>query len=80
MNVYLNDKNGKPIDLSGVTGTAIVLAAKKKDTIKILPTDGNMMTGTGSFLPDPDMRAQVSLTISGVKQQALFFRLKPQKQ
>ena len=80
VSVYLIDENGKPVDTTGVVGTVTVLAAKKKDTIQLTPMGANMVTGTGSFIPDPDMRALVALTIHGVKQQALFSRLMPPKQ
>jgi hypothetical protein len=75
VSVYLNDEDGKSIDASGVVGTVTVLAAKQKNVIQLAPAGLNMLTGTGDFVPDPDMRALVSLTIQGVKQQALFSRL-----
>jgi hypothetical protein len=80
VNVYLNDEDGKSIYAAGVVGTVTVLAAKKKNIIQLAPMGPNMVTGTGDFLPDPDMRALVSLTVQGVKQQALFSRLGMQTQ
>ncbi len=80
LNVYITDGDGKPIAASGVTGNAIVLAQKKKDAFDLAPVGSEMMTGTGSFAADPDMKALISVTVSGVKQQALFSRLAEQKQ
>jgi len=80
LNVYLTDGDGKPIAASGVTGNAVVLAQKKKDAFDLAPVGSEMMTGTGSFAADPDMKALISVTVSGVKQQALFSRLAEQKQ
>ena len=57
-----------------------MLAQKKKDAFDLAPVGSEMMTGTGSFAADPDMKALISVTVSGVKQQALFSRLAEQKQ
>jgi len=79
VNVYLLNEEEKPVPVSGASGDVIVLANKKKDRIELSPSGSDMMSGTGDFAADPNMRALVSLTVSGVKQQALFSRLGEQK-
>ena len=79
VNVYLLNEEEKPIPVTGTSGDVIVLANKKKDRIELAPAGSDMMSGTGDFAADPNMRALVSLTVSGVKQQALFSRLGEQK-
>jgi hypothetical protein len=78
--VYLADENDKALPVTGATGTVIVLANQKKFSIPLAPTDAGMLTGTGSFASDPNMKALVTLTVSGVKQQALFSMLSGQVQ
>jgi hypothetical protein len=77
--VYLMDENEKPLSTADVSGNVTVLADKKKDQVKLSPVGSGMMSGSGDFAADPNMRALVSLTVSGVKQQALFSRLGEQK-
>ena len=79
VNVYLLNEEEKPVPVSGASGDVIVLANKKKDRIELSASGSDMMSGTGDFAADPNMRALVSLTVSGVKQQALFSRLGEQK-
>jgi hypothetical protein len=79
VNVYLLNEEEKPVPVTGTSGDVIVLANKKKDRIELSPAGSDMMSGTGDFAADPNMRALVSLTVSGVKQQALFSRLGEQK-
>ena len=75
VNVYILDEDEKPIASTGVSGDVVVLANKQKDHIELAPAGSDMMAGTGTFAADPNMRALVSLTVSGVKQQALFSRI-----
>ncbi len=78
--VYLSDEDGKAIPAAGVTGTVIVLASEKKVNFNLTPTGPDMLTGTGNFADDPNMKALVTLMVSGAKQQALFTMLKGQTQ
>lgn len=77
LTVYLSDEDGHPIPSQAVSGSAIVLANKTKDRFDLAPKSDNALQGAGTFSSDPDMRALISLTISGEKQQALFSRLQP---
>ena len=74
--VYLSDEDGKPIPSAGVSGTVVVLANQKKVNFNLAPAGPDMLTGTGEFADDPNMKALVTLMISGAKQQALFSMLK----
>ena len=76
--VYLSDWNEKAISASGVTGKIVVLANEKKDYFSLAPSGANSLTGQGNFTAGPDMKALVTLTISGQEQKALFSALHPQ--
>jgi hypothetical protein len=78
--VYLTDENGKSLPVAGATGSVIVLAKEKKVSVPLAPTESGTLTGTGNFASDPNMKALVTLTISGQRQQALFTMLSGQTQ
>lgn len=78
--VYLTDEDGKPLLAAGVSGTIIVLANEKKVSFPLTPAGPNVLTGTGNFASDPNMKALVTLTISGQQQKALFSMLSGQAQ
>ena len=78
LTVYLTDVNGKVVAATGVTGKAVVLANEKKDYFDLAPSVSEMLTGTGTFADDPNMKALVTVTVAGTKQQALFTQLHAQ--
>ena len=75
INVYLANEDGSQVATAGLSGTATVLVNKKKEQVTLVPAGGNLLTGTGSFVPATDMRMLVVVTVGGIKQQALFSRL-----
>jgi hypothetical protein len=76
--VYLSDFNETAISATGVTGKIIVLANEKKDYFSLAPSGSNALTGQGTFTATPEMKALVTLTVSGQEQKALFSYLHPQ--
>ena len=75
INVYLAREDGSQVTTAGLSGAATVLVNKKKEQVTLTPAGGNLLTGTGSFVPATDMRMLVVVTVGGIKQQALFSRL-----
>jgi hypothetical protein len=76
--VYLSDFNETAISATGVAGKIIVLANEKKDYFNLAPSGPNALTGQGTFTATPEMKALVTLTVSGQEQKALFSFLHPQ--
>jgi hypothetical protein len=76
--VYLSDFNETAISATGVAGKIIVLANEKKDYFNLAPSGPNALTGQGTFTATPEMKALVTLTVSGQEQKALFSYLHPQ--
>jgi hypothetical protein len=74
--VYLSDADGKALPITGTTGSVIVLAHERKVSFALAPSGTDMLTGTGDFADDPNMKALVTLTVSGATQKALFSMLK----
>src|SRR5580692_276791 len=70
--VYLSDFNETAISATGVAGKIIVLANEKKDYFNLAPSGPNALTGQGTFTATPEMKALVTLTVSGQEQKALF--------
>jgi hypothetical protein len=78
--VYLSDWNGNAVSTAGATGKIIVLANDKKDFFDLAPSGADALSGKGAFASDPNMKALVTLTISGATQKALFSMLGGQPQ
>jgi hypothetical protein len=76
--VYLSDWNGNSLPATGVTGKVIVLANEKKDAFDLAPSGADTLIGKGTFTGTDQMKALVTLTISGQEQKALFSALHPQ--
>lgn len=78
--VYLTDHAGTKLDSKGVTGTATVLSGKDKASVKLLPTEDNVLKGTSKFGLAPDMKVVVSIALPGQDaQQARFTPLQKAK-
>lgn len=78
--VYLTDHAGAKLAAKGASGTATVLSGKTKASVKLLPTEDNVLKGTGKFGLAPDMKVVVSIALPGqASQQARFTPLKKAK-
>lgn len=65
VSVYVTDHGGKKIDTRGATGTATLLSSAGKASVKLAPAGDNQMKATGRFALAPDMKAVVSLALTG---------------
>ncbi len=73
LTVYLTDHASTDVPSQGASGTATVLAGKKKATVKLLPAGGNTLKGAGQFELAPDMKVVVSIALPGkASEQARF--------
>jgi len=71
--VYVTDHAGAKVPTAGATGTVTLLAGKAKATVNLAPDGDNRLKGRGSYASTPDMKAVVSVTLSGkVAEQARF--------
>jgi hypothetical protein len=78
--VYLTDHAGAKLAAKGASGTATVLSGKTKASVKLLPTEDNVLKGTGKFELLPDMKVVVSIVLPGqASQQARFTPLQKAK-
>jgi len=78
--VYLTDHAGANLAAKGAIGTATVLSGKAKASVKLLPTEDNVLKGTSKFELAPDMKVVVSIALPGqASQQARFTPLKKAK-
>lgn len=78
--VYLTDHAGAKLATKGASGTATVLSGKTKASVKLLPTEDNVLKGTGKFELLPDMKVVVSIALPGqASQQARFTPLQKAK-
>lgn len=78
--VYLTDHAGAKLATKGASGTATVLSGKTKASVKLLPTEDNVLKGTSKFELAPDMKVVVSIALPGqAPQQARFTPLQKTK-
>lgn len=78
--VYLTDHAGTKLAAKGASGTATVLSGKTKASIKLLPTEDNVLKGTSKFELAPDMKVVVSIALPGqAAEQARFTPLQKTK-
>ncbi len=78
--VYLTDHAGAKLAAKGASGTATVLSGKTKASVKLLPTEDNVLKGNSKFGLAPDMKVVVSITLPGqASQQARFTPLQKTK-
>lgn len=71
--VHVTDHAGARVATAGATGTATILAGKKKSSATLTPAGDNRMEGTATYVSTPDMKVVVSITPAGkAAEQARF--------
>lgn len=71
--IYVTDHAGTPLATTGATGTATILAGKTRGTAALAPDGDNRMKGVARYVPTPDMKVVVSITLPGAApEQARF--------
>ena len=71
--VFVTDHAGAKIPTAGATGAATVLSGKSKAMLALKPDGDNRLKGVGKYVPAPDMKVVVSITLSGKQaEQARF--------
>ena len=63
--VYLSDHAGKPIAAKGSSGELTVMTGTEKTTASLMPSDGNVLMGSGKFKVAPGSKAIVKFTLAG---------------
>ena len=66
LSVFLTDAKDQPVNVAGATGTAIVLADRKQQSVALHP-GGNGLHGHGDFAGAKDLQVVVSMTLPGSK-------------
>lgn len=71
--VYVSDHAGTKVPTTGAKGTVTILSGKAKATVNLTPDGDNRLKGTGIYASTPDMKAVVSITLTGkAAEQARF--------
>lgn len=71
--VYVTDHAGTKVPTAGAKGTVTILSGKAKATVNLAPDGDNRLKGSGTYASTPDMKAVVSVTLSGkAAEQARF--------
>ena len=65
LTVYVTGTKDAKVATKGATGSATVLAGKTTSSVKLEPSGENVLAGSGSFQPAPDMKVVVSVTLPG---------------
>lgn len=65
VSVYLTDHAGTKIASVGASGSVTILSGTRKATITLQPDGDNRMKGTGDYKSAADMKAIVSIALSG---------------
>ena len=65
LTVYLTGDKDAKVETKGASGSATVLAGKVTSNVKLEPGGENVLAGSGSFQPAPDMKVVVSITLPG---------------
>jgi len=55
--------DGKPINAESASAKTFVTTGGKISTLHLWPAGGNVLSGKGKFIPDPDMRVEVKLSL-----------------
>lgn len=71
--VYLSDHAFQPVGSRGATGSATVSREGKRMKIPLRPSEGNLLTGKGSFDIGPDTGVTVRVTLPGKKTETAEF-------
>jgi len=59
----ITDTDGKPIDTEFADAKTFITSGGKISTFYLWPAGGNVLSGTGDFSPDPDLRIEVKLNL-----------------
>ncbi len=59
----ITDADGKPIDAEFADAKTFITAGGKISKLHLWPAGGNVLSGTGDFSPDPDLRIEVKLNL-----------------
>lgn len=65
LSIYLTDGDSNPVATEGITGSALVLADKKKAKVTLSPGGDNVVTGEGDFALADGMKVVVTVTLAG---------------
>ena len=65
LTVYVTGSKDAKVATQGASGSAAVLAGKVTSNVKLEPSGENVLAGSGSFQPVPDMKVVVSVTLPG---------------
>ena len=65
LTVYVTGSKDVKVETKGASGSATVLAGKVTSNVKLEPGGENVLAGSGSFQPAPDMKVVVSVTLPG---------------
>lgn len=63
--VYVTDHADQKLPTDGSIGTAIILAAKSKTSVALVPDGDNRLRGMGRYASTPDMKVVVTFTAKG---------------
>lgn len=63
--VHVTDHAGTKIPTAGASGTATILAGKTKASAVLVPDGDNRMKGSAKYVPTPDMKVVVSISLPG---------------
>ena len=79
--IYVTDHAGQKIPTDGSGGTAIILAAKSKTSVALVPDGDNRLKGMGRYASTPDMKVVVTFTAKGQPPETARFTplLKPKE-
>jgi hypothetical protein len=73
--LYVRDGSDAPESVQGAVGTATVLVGGKRETIALVPQQGNVLKGRGTFVAAPGLKVVVSLTLPGHERLTARFAL-----
>lgn len=59
----VTDADGTPIDTEFADAKTFITSGGKISTCYLWPAGGNVLSGTGDFSPDPDLRVEVKLNL-----------------
>jgi hypothetical protein len=63
----ITDADGKPIDTELADAKTFITTGGKISTLYLWPAGGNSLSGEGHFTPEPGMRVEVELHLSGME-------------
>jgi hypothetical protein len=63
--VYVTDHAGTRVPTQGATASVTLLSGGQKATIALQPAGENVLKGSGAYVPQHDLKAIVSVTLSG---------------